>query len=237
MSKSFSSSSLLGYCVSAQNLVFVFLGGGRRKFLPEGRKAVGLRAGRKRETRHKQRSRKASHRGSPVRFQKRSTPALPSPHSAAHIRPMAKPPELEESQGPRAPDARQGGARAAGADRARAGEAAQSRHREGNRGRRLADRAEQRGQAGRRANEPLPGEGVKEKSPKTGLQPPADNSWDRREDFSAAHRARKSVASPLPNPPPHRRDDRLDGMRGRETSSCATASPKPRRPNTPATPS
>src|SRR4051812_43691605 len=62
----------------------------------------------------------------------------------------------------------------------------------------------------------LPGEGVREKEPETGLRPPADNSWDRREDFSAAHRARKSVNSPLlgpelsgrvpgtplPNPPP-----------------------------------
>src|SRR3954467_2019024 len=52
----------------------------------------------------------------------------------------------------------------------------------------------------------LPGEGAKEAEPKTGLRPPADNSWDRREDFSAAHRARKSVAAPqatpLPNPPP-----------------------------------
>ncbi len=46
----------------------------------------------------------------------------------------------------------------------------------------------------------LPGDGVKESEPKTGLQPPATNSWDRREDFSAAHRARKSVASPLLGP-------------------------------------
>ena len=39
----------------------------------------------------------------------------------------------------------------------------------------------------------------------TGLQPPADNSSDRRADFSAAHTARKSTqemaqASPLPSP-------------------------------------
>ena len=38
-----------------------------------------------------------------------------------------------------------------------------------------------------------------------GLQPPADNSWDRRADFSAAHTARKSTRdlaqdSPLPSP-------------------------------------
>jgi len=43
---------------------------------------------------------------------------------------------------------------------------------------------------------PLPGAGAKDQEPKTGLQPPPDNSWDRRQDFSAAHRARKSVASP-----------------------------------------
>src|SRR6187401_3526707 len=48
----------------------------------------------------------------------------------------------------------------------------------------------------------LPGAAAKDTEPKTGLRPPADNSWDRREDFSAAHRARKSVSSPLPNPPP-----------------------------------
>src|SRR4051794_31564416 len=53
----------------------------------------------------------------------------------------------------------------------------------------------------------LPGPAPKEADPKTGLRPPADNSWDRREDFSAAHRARKSTregapASPSPNPPP-----------------------------------
>jgi excinuclease ABC subunit B len=40
---------------------------------------------------------------------------------------------------------------------------------------------------------PLPGANAREAEPKTGLQPPADNSWDRRNDFSAAHRARKSV--------------------------------------------
>ncbi|HMK80887.1 MAG TPA: DEAD/DEAH box helicase family protein, partial [Xanthobacteraceae bacterium] len=49
------------------------------------------------------------------------------------------------------------------------------------------------------------GENWKEQDPKTGLQPPADNSWDRRNDFSAAHRARKSTrdnaeASPLASP-------------------------------------
>ena len=45
----------------------------------------------------------------------------------------------------------------------------------------------------------LPGANAQETEPKTGLQPPADNSWDRRNDFSAAHRARKSTQEgPLP---------------------------------------
>jgi len=48
----------------------------------------------------------------------------------------------------------------------------------------------------------LPGEGAKEAQPKTGLRPPADNSWDRREDFSAAHRARKSTREGTPASPP-----------------------------------
>src|SRR2546423_2094750 len=57
--------------------------------------------------------------------------------------------------------------------------------------------------AAKRPAEPLPGgERIKDKQPPTGLRPPADNSWDRREDFSAAHRARKSVNTPLPSPPP-----------------------------------
>src|SRR4051812_44995459 len=30
----------------------------------------------------------------------------------------------------------------------------------------------------------------------TGLQPPPDNSWDRRRDFSSAHTARKSAKEP-----------------------------------------
>jgi len=51
----------------------------------------------------------------------------------------------------------------------------------------------------------LPGPAAKEAEPRTGLRPPADNSWDRREDFSAAHRARKSTRegaqdSQLPSP-------------------------------------
>src|SRR5215470_8739526 len=35
----------------------------------------------------------------------------------------------------------------------------------------------------------------------TGLQPPPDNSFDRRADFSAAHRARKSTAQAFKEAP------------------------------------
>jgi len=34
----------------------------------------------------------------------------------------------------------------------------------------------------------------------TGIQPPPDNSWDRRQDFSASHRARKSTPKSVPLP-------------------------------------
>src|SRR5216683_1238019 len=37
------------------------------------------------------------------------------------------------------------------------------------------------------------GQGTAGPGSQTGLQPPADNSFDRRADFSAAHRARKST--------------------------------------------
>src|SRR3954464_84568 len=78
----------------------------------------------------------------------------------------------------------------------------------------------------------LPGEGARDAEPKTGLRPPADNSWDRREDFSAAQRGgRGEVASrgppgrraarggarppPPPPPPPPRRRGKGGGGRGR----------------------
>ena len=38
------------------------------------------------------------------------------------------------------------------------------------------------------------GQGTAGPGSQTGLKPPADNSFDRRADFSAAHRARKSTA-------------------------------------------
>src|SRR3954465_9289161 len=47
----------------------------------------------------------------------------------------------------------------------------------------LTGEEKQRARSGR-----APRGGVKEADPKPGLRPPADNSWDRREDFSAAHR-------------------------------------------------
>src|ERR1700745_2935263 len=41
------------------------------------------------------------------------------------------------------------------------------------------------------------GQGTAGPGSQTGLKPPADNSFDRRADFSAAHRARKSTAQGL----------------------------------------
>src|SRR4051794_26253274 len=48
------------------------------------------------------------------------------------------------------------------------------------------------------------GQGTAGPGSQTGLKPPPDNSFDRRADFSAAHRARKSTAQGLgeaPQPP------------------------------------
>ena len=104
-----------------------------------------------------------------------------------HISAMAKPPDR-----PRAPEkpkrdpakhskkdpAKPTRAKASrpelAADRAGARRAAQSGHRPGNRGTGFADRA---------------------------CKPPADNSFDRRADFAAAHRARKSTPQELREPP------------------------------------
>jgi excinuclease ABC subunit B len=49
---------------------------------------------------------------------------------------------------------------------------------------------------------PLPA-GVKQKDT-AGIQPPSDNSWDRRADFANAHRARASVAQGFSEPPQQR---------------------------------
>jgi excinuclease ABC subunit B len=50
---------------------------------------------------------------------------------------------------------------------------------------------------------PLP-TGERRIDERRGLQPPADNSWDRRADFSEAHRARASVARGFNEPPQQR---------------------------------
>src|SRR5262245_27914398 len=85
----------------------------------------------------------------------------------------------------------------------------------------------------------LPGAGAKEAEPRTGLRPPADNSWDRREDFSAAHRARKSTREGAPSAPvspslpsPLRGGSTAEGGRGggpsfEAPSSQHTSTPTP----------
>src|SRR5258706_10851248 len=45
------------------------------------------------------------------------------------------------------------------------------------------------------------GQGTAGPGSQTGLQPPPDNSFDRRADFSAAHRARKSTAQAFSEAP------------------------------------
>src|SRR5262252_7294413 len=45
------------------------------------------------------------------------------------------------------------------------------------------------------------GQGTAGPGSQTGLQPPPDNSFDRRADFTAAHRARKSTAQGLGEAP------------------------------------
>ncbi|MCF8478758.1 MAG: DEAD/DEAH box helicase family protein, partial [Pseudolabrys sp.] len=50
-----------------------------------------------------------------------------------------------------------------------------------------------------RNKQPDPGSGSASRpgtNDKTGIQPPVDNSWDRRQDFSAAHKARKAPQKP-----------------------------------------
>src|SRR3984893_4274005 len=45
------------------------------------------------------------------------------------------------------------------------------------------------------------GQGTAGPGSQTGLEPPADNSFDRRADFAAAHRARKSAAEGMGEAP------------------------------------
>src|SRR5882724_7755219 len=130
--------------------------------------------------------------------------ALPSPRPSSHIRPMAKSPDSKKGKDPARPTR----AKAARELLAPIEPALEQ----------LLNPGIARGTAGMgsgtglnaRSDQPkarsgaLPGGGIEEKEPKTGLRPPADNSWDRREDFSSAHRARKSTreaqTSPLPSP-------------------------------------
>src|SRR6185295_7164163 len=133
----------------------------------------------------------------------RKRTALPSPHPPAHIRPMAKKPDSKTRKDPARPTR----AKAAREPLAPIAPALEK----------LLNPGIAKGTAGvgsqtgltaqspapKRAAEPLPGgERMKEKEPPTGLRPPASNSWDRREDFSAAHRARKSTREGAPVSPP-----------------------------------
>jgi excinuclease ABC subunit B len=60
----------------------------------------------------------------------------------------------------------------------------------------------------------------------TGLQPPPDNSFDRRADFSAAHTARKSTRDHAASPPsPAGGGSATEGGRGGVSSSAQTSPP------------
>src|SRR5215510_2142395 len=95
--------------------------------------------------------------------------ALPSPWSPAHIARMAKTPKRDPAKHSKKDPAKPTRAKAARPDLPPI-DAALAK---------LLNPAIERGEAG-------PGS-------QTGLKPPPDNSFDRRADFSAAHRARKST--------------------------------------------
>ena len=95
--------------------------------------------------------------------------ALPSPWSSAHIARMAKTPKRDPAKHSKKDPAKPTRAKAARPDLPPI-DAALAK---------LLNPAIERGEAG-------PGS-------QTGLKPPPDNSFDRRADFSAAHRARKST--------------------------------------------
>src|SRR5690348_16042284 len=95
--------------------------------------------------------------------------ALPSPGSSAHIAHMAKTPKRDPAKHSKKDPAKPTRAKAARPDLPPI-DAALAK---------LLNPAIERGEAG-------PGS-------QTGLKPPPDNSFDRRADFSAAHRARKST--------------------------------------------
>src|SRR6266545_571188 len=107
--------------------------------------------------------------------------ALPSPRSAAHIARMAKTPTKTPKRDP-AKHSKKDPAKPTRAKAARPDmpsiEPALAK---------LLNPAIGRGEAGLGSQ--------------TGLKPPPDNSFDRRADFSAAHRARKSTAQGLGEAP------------------------------------
>ena len=112
-----------------------------------------------------------------------ATPAFPR-HRTRPILGHGERPEAARSgqafeKRPGQADPRQGVAAGHAADRSDAGRSAQSRHRQGARRHRLADRS------------PSPHGGGDAQASK--LAPPPDNSLDRRADFANAHRARKST--------------------------------------------
>ena len=119
------------------------------------------------------------------------------PHRCRHIRGdgEASVPTGKSEERPGEADARESGATGPAADRTGARRTAQSRHRQRNGRRRFAD-----GLDPARKDTPLPdpppqvGREQKDAPPPTRLQPPADNSRERRSDFAAAHTARKSAA-------------------------------------------
>jgi len=67
--------------------------------------------------------------------------------------------------------------------------------------RRAEDQAPQPGPAGRPPDDDGGSQNQAAQGSRSGLEPPADNSWDRRADFANAHRARASVARGFGEPP------------------------------------
>src|SRR5262249_19909709 len=106
------------------------------------------------------------------------TAALPSPRSRAHIRHMAKTPG--KAGAPKKPG--RDPAKHSKKDPAKPTRAKAARPELPPIAPALADLLN-----------PAIGRGEAGPGSQTGLKPPPDNSWDRRQDFSAEHRARKST--------------------------------------------
>ena len=121
----------------------------------------------------------------------KQSPGLPSPGDSTHIPPMATPPKKPKGPAPR------GGAE----QRIKPTRAKASRPEDAAVPDSLADILNpgiKKGTAGMGSGTGL-GSGTGSSS---GLQPPPDNSFDRRRDFSAAHTARKSKSGSLPKSVP-----------------------------------